>query len=319
MPHGLAKVIAMPKTSSKKPSDFIVPLNMNGMDGRMLRMPAPKNKSREILFVYGHHSSLERWWGVIQVLNQYGAVTMPDLPGFGGMDSFYKIGKKPTIDNLADYLASFIKLRYKNRRISIAGLSFGFVVATRMLQRYPELAKKVDIFISVVGFSRYDDFAFSKTRHFIYRWAAKLFGLRLPAVFFKLVCLNPLVIRLAYARTHNAQVKFKGLTPENRRAMMDFEIHLWHSNEIRTYMYTTQAFLTLDNCNRRVDLPLYHVSVDADQYFDNQVVEQHLKIIFSDVNIIKSKMDAHAPSIIADKKTAAPLFPSVIRRLLAKQ
>src|ERR1039458_3592274 len=87
----------MPHNAPKDIADYIVPLNINGMDGRMLRLPAPKGKPAELLFVYGHHSSLERWWGLAQVMNRYGAVTMPDLPGFGGMDSFYKIGKKPSI------------------------------------------------------------------------------------------------------------------------------------------------------------------------------------------------------------------------------
>jgi hypothetical protein len=30
-------------------------------------------------------------------------------------------------------------------------------------------------------------------------------------------------------------------------------------------------------------------------------------------------MDSHAPSVVADAKTAAPLFPRKIRNLLAKQ
>src|SRR5687767_2102595 len=120
------------------PADYIVPLNMNGLRGRMLRVPTPKNKNREILAIYGHHALIERWWGLIQNLNEFGGVTMPDLPGFGGMDSFNKIDQKPTIDNYADYLAAFIKMRYKRQRITILGISFGFVVATRMLQRYPE-------------------------------------------------------------------------------------------------------------------------------------------------------------------------------------
>src|SRR3982751_3045218 len=97
-------------------TDYIRPLEMNGLTGRMLHMPAPKNKKRDILLIYGHHSCLERMYGVAEDLNQYGAVTMPDLPGFGGMDSFYKIGMEPTLDNLADYLAAFIKLRYKGKK-----------------------------------------------------------------------------------------------------------------------------------------------------------------------------------------------------------
>jgi hypothetical protein len=43
--------------------DFIVPLNMNGLQGRMLSAPPTKQKKREIMLVYGHHAKLERWWG----------------------------------------------------------------------------------------------------------------------------------------------------------------------------------------------------------------------------------------------------------------
>src|ERR1044072_6623658 len=131
------------------PSDYIMPLNMNGLQGRVRHTPAPKNRQCEMLFVYGHHSSLARWFGLMQNLNRYAAVTMPDLPGFGGMDSFYKIGEEATLDNLADYLAAFVKMRYKRRRVTIAGMSLGFVIVTRMLQRYPDLTKKVDMVVSL--------------------------------------------------------------------------------------------------------------------------------------------------------------------------
>src|SRR4051812_41134485 len=118
----------MTKTSSK-PEDFIVPLNMNGLKGRMLYAPTKNKKhNREILVIYGHHAMLERWWGLVENLQAYGNVCMPDLPGFGGMDSLYKIGRKPDFDAYADYLAAFIKLRYKRRRVSIYAISFGFVI-----------------------------------------------------------------------------------------------------------------------------------------------------------------------------------------------
>ncbi len=164
--------------------DHIQPLNMNGLTGRMLYMPAPKNKKRHILLIYGHHSSLERMYGVAEDLNQYGSITMPDLPGFGGMDAFYKAGLKPTLDNFADYLAAFIKLRFKDKKITIAGMSFGFVIATRMLQKYPKLTTKVDLMISVVGFCHHDDIIFTRPRFLFYRYTAAFFDHRLTAPFF---------------------------------------------------------------------------------------------------------------------------------------
>jgi pimeloyl-ACP methyl ester carboxylesterase len=309
----------MPKTNAN-PADYIVPLNMNGLQGRMLHMDAPKGRSKEILFVYGHHSSLERWFGLMQNLNRYGAVTMPDLPGFGGMDSFYKIGEEATIDQLADYLAAFIKMRYKRKKVTIAGMSLGFVIATRMLQRYPDLTKRVDMLISLAGFAHKDDFTFSRRRAFMYRAFSSFFSHRIPAMFFRHVILHQYILRTVYQHTHNAKNKFHGLVEEELKEMMDVEVRLWHDNDVRTYMKTSTEFLNLDNCKVKVNLPVYHVAIAGDQYFDNNIVEQHFKVIFSDYHLADTLDVAnHAPSVIADAKAAAPFVPPKLRRLLLKR
>lgn len=297
----------------------IVPINVNGLNGRMLSLPAPKGKTREILYVYGHHSSIERWAGFAEDLNQYGAVTVPDLPGFGGMDSFHKIGMEPTLDNLADYLAAFIKMRYKRKKVSVCGLSFGFAVITRMLQRCPELNKKIDIVVSVVGFSHKDDLSFSKSRYWMYRILASFFKHKYPALFFKNVFLHPAIIRAFYSRTHNAKKKYSGLDPLEAKTATEMEVKLWRNNEVRTYMATSIEMLTLDNCQIAIPRKLWHVSVDADRYFDNKVVEQHLRIIFDDVEHIATKVDNHAPTVIASKEETKDIIPNKIRRLLSRK
>ena len=307
----------MPEEVVRKSAAYIKPLEINGLKGRMLSMPAPKGKKRNILFVYGHHSSIERCWGIMEELNQYGSVTMPDLPGFGGMDSLHKIGKEPTVDNLADYLASFIKLRYKRKNVTLVGFSFGFVVITRMLQRYPELTKRVELVISTVGFAHKDEFQFTPRRYQAYLWAARVFSRRIPAFLFRYLGLNSLAIKAVYRHTHNAKSKFAGLSREELKRMLDFEVHLWQCNDVRTYMRTSVEFLTLDNCQVRVELPVWHVSVDADRYFDNRLVVEHLKVIYDKVNVTKAKLDSHAPSIIADRAAARGLVPYRIRNLLA--
>jgi pimeloyl-ACP methyl ester carboxylesterase len=309
----------MAKTAPN-PADYIYPLNMNGLQGRMLQMKAPKGKTREILFVYGHHSSLERWFGLMQNLNRYGAVTMPDLPGFGGMDSFYKIDEKATIDRLADYLAAFVKMRYKRRRVTIAGMSLGFVIVTRMLQRYPDLIKKVDMVVSLAGFAHKDDFTFSKRRHFMYLTMARVFSLPVTSSFFRHVILSPFILKTVYKYTHNAKNKFEGVVEEELEELLNFEVHLWHDNDVRTYMQTSKEFLTLDNCKVQVDLPVYHVAISDDRYFDNHVVEQHFRIIFNDFHeLAKLDVGNHAPSVLADAKAAAPFVPPKLRRILSKQ
>jgi pimeloyl-ACP methyl ester carboxylesterase len=310
----------MAKQQLKNSADYIAPLNINGMEGRMLHIPGPKGSgNKEIMFVYGHHSSLERWWGLMQVLNRYAAVTMPDLPGFGGMDSFYTIGKKPTLDNMADYLAAFIKLRYKRKKVIITGMSFGFIVATRMLQRYPELTKKVTMLVSIVGFAHHEDFTFSRPRYYAYLNGTRLLSHRLPAGVFRHVALHPYILRNFYGRTHNAKHKFaQAKDTEDLKMLQDVEIGLWHDNDVRTWAFTTKEFLTFDNCKVRVDLPVWHVAVTADHFFDNNLVEQHMRVIFKDFHKAEVDMTTHAPSVIADEKTAAPMVPMKLRRALKR-
>ena len=308
----------MPKKTAQNPADYIVPLNMNGLQGRMLYLPAPKGKNREILLLYGHHSSLERWWGIAQVLNKFGAVTMPDIPGFGGMDSMYKIGKKPTVDNLADYLASFVRMRYSRKRVTIIGMSFGFVIATRMLQRFPDLTKKVDMFVSLVGFAHKDDFSFTPLRYWFYRSFTAFFSNPIMSGFFRRVALQKWVLRIVYKYTQHP--KFVDIPNEDKDRMVDVEIWLWHNNDVRTWMYTTRQMLTLDNCKVKIDLPVWHAGMKVDHFFDNTVIEQHMRIIFTDYYgmILNLPQHAHAPTVIADAKEAAPFIPPKLRRKLAR-
>lgn len=302
------------------PADYIEPLNINGLQGRMLHLPAPKPGAPEILFVYGHHSSLERWWGVVKFLNRYAAVTMPDLPGFGGMDSFYKIGKDGSIDNLADYLAAFMKLRYKRKKVIVVGMSLGFVITTRMLQRCPELTKRIEMLVSFAGFAHGDDFTFSRLRKAFYLNGSRLFAHRLPALFFRYVALHPRLLRLVYGKTHNAREKFDGVVDEELEELIRFEIGLWHSNEVRTYMKTTAEFLRLDNCKVKIDMPVYHIGVMGDRYFDNDLVEQHFRVIFNDYHLLEMlDLANHAPSVIADERAASVFVPPKLRRTLQRR
>lgn len=299
---------------------FIQPLNMNGLNGRMLRLPASSafkgKQKKEILLIYGHHASIERMYGIAEALSDFGNVTMPDLPGCGGMESFYKIGMKPNLDTMSDYLASFIKLRYRGKKITIIGMSLGFAIATRMLQRYPEMVEKVEILVSVVGFSHRYDFIFSKTRKTLYYYGAYFFTFKLPAAFFHNVFLHPSVIRAVYSKTFNAKKKLADLSEEDKKTAIEFEIDLWRQDDVRTYMSMAVQFLKIDNCGRHIDLPVHHISVSNDQYFDHTVVEQHMRVIFNDFTEYEAIIPNHAPSILASRKEADPFIPKGLKKTL---
>ena len=300
-------------------ADYIEPLHINGMDGRMLYLPPKKKtqKQREILVIYGHHSSLERWWGLAQNFNDFGAVIMPDLPGFGGMDSFYKIGRQATLDNYADYMAAFVKMRYRRRKVCIVGISFGFLVATRMLQRYPELTKHVELLVSAMGFMHYDDFKFSSTRFNLYRYGAEVMSITPFPFVFRHTAITAPVLRAFYSRTNNAKHKFSyAKTAEQQKAIMDMEVELWQNNDVRTYMRTTVEMFTVNHTTTKVDLPVWHVHTMNDNYFDNNVVEQQMRVVFTDYHPVPIGAKVHSPSVIATKKEAATFVPKELRKML---
>ena len=229
-------------------ADYIQPLHINGLEGRMLKAPSTKRKRRQILLVYGHHALLERWWGLVENLQEFGHVTMPDLPGFGGMDGFQKIGRQPNIDAYADYLAAFVTLQYRRKRVTIIGISFGFVVVTRMLQRYPELANKVDLVVSIVGFMHRDDFLFPPTKRRIYSRLTRLMGTAPVAFVIRYAALNSFFIRNIYIRLPAGRRRFLEMDPMEFDELMSFEVKLWQANDVKTHWRTTSEFLQLDNC-----------------------------------------------------------------------
>jgi pimeloyl-ACP methyl ester carboxylesterase len=306
-------------TKLSNPADYIKPIDMNGLQGRILHVPARKAGGREILLVYGHHALLERWWGLVENLNDFGSVTMPDLPGFGGMDSFRSLGIKPTIDAYADYLAAFVKLRYKRKRITIVAISFGFVVATRMLQKYPELVNRVDLVVSIVGFMHHDDFHFKPWQRMIYSRATKLFSFPPIAWGIRHLALNDFIIRNLYVRLPAGKRRFLEMDPEEFDVMMDFEVALWQENDVSTHWATTSEFLNLDNCKTSIDLPLWHVASKYDHYFDNYIVEQHMRVVYRDYKQAVMDSKAHTPSITADKEGMAIMVPPKLRRALQRR
>ena len=309
----------MVKQAQSDAAEFIHSLNMNGLHGRMLVAPASnKRAKREILLLYGHHAQLERWWGLVQNLQTYGPVTMPDLPGFGGMDPFTTIGQKPTIDAYADYLASFIKLRFKKRPITIVGVSFGFVVATRMLQKYPEIAGRVNLVVSMVGFMHKDDFLYSPTKRRVFRGLTRLIAARpLPSI-------NKLLFREGiigglYARLGNGKIRLAETSPEFFKELVAYETKLWRMNDVRTHWLTTHEFLNLDNCGKKLDMDVWHVAASHDTYFNNEFVEQHMRVVFADYHRSTMHSKSHTPHLLGDKKDMAVMVPPPLRARLRRK
>lgn len=299
-------------------NDYIEDIELNGLQGRMINAPTtnPKAKKLNILLFHGHHSSLERMGGVAELLLDYGNFCMPDFPGFGGMDPLYKIGLMPDYDNLADYMAAFIKLHYgTKKKFVVVGYSFGFVVLGRMLQKYPELKNQVIEVVGIASFVSGESFVFSKNRLRIYTAMALIGQTRLGSFVIRELFLRKWFIGTIYVRTRNAKVKFAKYSKVEVDKYIDFEVHLWRCNDLRTHAYTILEMFRVNllNNDQKIDTNVISIVVDGDHYFDNKTVEQHLNVLFDKVKVYRAKVDVHGMSIIADAKDAEMYFPKQVR------
>jgi hypothetical protein len=142
---------------------------------------------------------------------------------------------------------------------------------------------------------------------------------RVPAALFRATALRPFVLNTVYGRTHNAKKKFAMVDdPLETEMIKEVEVGLWRDNDLRTWAFTSNEFLRFDNCGVRVDLPVWHVSAKNDHFFDNHLVEQHMRVIFNGFQSGEFDMKAHAPSVLADEKEAAALIPPKLKRYLSR-
>lgn len=302
----------------EKIARFIEPIHINGLKGRMLRIPGPKGSKNEILLIYGHHASLERIFGLAELLSRSGTVIVPDLPGFGGMDSFYKIGQKPSINTYADYLSAFIKLRYKRKHFRAVGFSYSVPILINTFQKYPEIAKKCDMLVSFAGFVHKEDFALRKRSILGIKLLSVIFSRQLPAWTFQTLLLHRPFIKMSYWLVADRHQKIKNADYDEQKKRIDFEATLWTINDFRTRMATAGEMFTIDLCSYSLKVPVHHIIAGNDIYFHKDVVEQHMKIIFEKYYGYQTELPNHAPSIIASAEEIKPYFPKKVLRAMAK-
>jgi pimeloyl-ACP methyl ester carboxylesterase len=298
------------------PPKNIHSLNINGMRGRYINIISDKHQDRNILLIYGHHSSLERMYSLASYLVQYGNVIMPDLPGFGDMDTFYKINKKPTIDNMADYLASFIKLKYKNKKFAVCGMSYGFLVVTRMLQKYPELNNQIQLTVSLVGFADKSDFAMSRGLYSSLKFISKALSIQPFNYLAQYVLFSKVSLYISYKLSASRHPKMKDASKEEFNKRVRFEYYLWRCNDVRTYAYSLNEMLRVNLTNYMVNNNLHHIYVTQDQYLNQKKSIKSLSKIYKRVYTYQAKLPNHAPTVIASTQEAGAFIPQKLRAKL---
>lgn len=199
--------------------DYIYFLDVNGMNGRHVRLPSRSKTNNQIVVFGGFLSSAEKHFGMLEYLRDFGEVHYIDLPGYGGMDSLYKIDEFPLCDNYGDYIFSVLKtLKSINQPIVISlGSSITFI--SNLLVRHPTSRKRIKRVIHIDGIdadvskSVYGDI--NKTSKSLLKLASKK------------VSINKLLYKKLIGTTDDAELSLE------ERELLE---HLLSSNDLRTHV-----------------------------------------------------------------------------------
>lgn len=297
---------------------YINKICINGMNGRHIVLPAndKKKEKHKIVVLGGQHSSAERLKGVLQFLQDYGQVNFIDLPGFGGMDSFYTIGKKPDIDNYANYLYSVFKVLKLNKNINIFSISLSFQFLTRMFQLHPDSQDWIKKIIGLGIFADSTDFNIPPGKKNFIKVVANVGktrpGAKLVDIIFVKTPLFKITARL-FAGIANK-------TKKERLAEAEMERHLWHVNDRKTHAQTAldmfKRNLTSTSDKQITSVDIHNIIADQDQYFDNDKVHQSMDKLYKKYTTHKLKSTRHAPDISDGVEAVRAMIPKSAEKLL---
>ena len=295
----------------RTPNKYIMPLNVNSLRGNLYYKKNYSITSKHLLYIPDLRSDIHTNFNVLQTLSAYGSVTAIDLPGIGGMESFYKIDRKPTIENYADYLSSLIRLRYKNKNIILVGQGFGFIVLTRMLQKNPNIAKQVRLVIAIDGIARFDDLSIDKKTRIYYRFIGLL---HIIAQLLVSIGLKYHFLEKGIFNRSNKKDLFQNLLSTDTK----FANKSLHSNDLATHLYLLRRISMFDNCtSEQLDIPLWNIILD-DSSIDKEVNEQHLRIIYKRYYQSTPKIKYYDLFVVNDKLMSS-FINSKLKRLLARK
>ncbi len=297
------------------PMDYIHPLNVNGLECRYLFIPARSKRIKSnLLIIYDLNSNIEKWFGYLTALSRFSNITMIDLPGLGGADSFFSIGICPNLDNMVSYLSSVIKLKFRRKKLSILGIGYGFAVVTKMLQDNPDILSKVNNLISINGYTHFEDFnlnLFNKIK--IY----------LNYIYSKSKLMTSMVASIRKSNYYLVKKYddnfFKKYLGVKFPYLKQFAIDLDKSIDFRTENVIKFDVLKLDLCSHnKINKPLWVMNVAPSKKYLSNRAEQHLKVIYSNYNYLNLRI-RKMPYLINDEKFGLKLIPHKLKDILKKQ
>ncbi len=296
----------------------IAPYEFRSLKGRIIKLePKKPELKRVFLVIYGQHASIERSLPLVEALSNFGTVYLADNPGFGGMQSAYKAGSKPSLDFYADHLKNvYDNYLPQDKKVTLFAISFGLEMANAFLDKYPQYIGRTEDVLSFVGL------ASKRNLRISWRLRALLWFVCIGAqtfigsLVYRLI-MSDIFVRPFYILTMSRNPKFADVPENQKRLIAKEQAWLWRANDIRTHAKTAWDFLFFtDQTNLRIAASVTHVGVPRDHLLDNTSVIEDLKKIYKEVVHYELDLPAHAPISFETESAVLDLIPDKLEKHL---
>jgi pimeloyl-ACP methyl ester carboxylesterase len=274
--------------------------------GRYVFIPGRTHNRRpaNIILVYGHHSTLERWEPLARELARFGNVWMPDLPGFGGMDE----AVLPTYElhAYADHLAKFTSVVAPKGRLLLCGVSFGFAVVCEALRRHPSLLEASRAVVSVGGFIEGSSLRLASWQKLgVLAVAGALRNRRVAATVRSHLLSYPIArsVDLALGLTKRRA----GADRSRAARLCAADLELWRANSVTTHWATLRLMMRLQR-GTPLDVPCVHIQNPLDPYVCYSSNARSLRSVFRDLDVCLPTLIGHMPSLDSPQSAYEALF-----------
>ena len=190
------------------------------------------------------------------------------------------------------------------------------MVITRLLQRHSDLHHRVGAVVSLAGFASGRGLRFKPWPRRLYTGLAKTVACQPGAWLWRLGCLNTVALRLFYNYSHFGRQRLG--TGQRRQKRLEFEIGLWHLNDVRTWGFTVGEMLRLKSLGPSLNLPLWHVFSPRDQLLKADSNHTELATLYGRLTCLPTRTASHVPTKITSAKTAKTYLPPELRQAFSQ-
>lgn len=296
----------------KIPDSLIRDIEIMGLKGRELIIDNPEIDDKNFLYLGGQHNLIEKLYPVADFLSEYGNVYFPDTPGFGGMDSFVKIGKPIDIDSYADYLHQYI-LDKDLKNIWLCSTSISTLFTIRLLQKYPELHPRINNVMALVGLAHGRDFAIAQHMKLPIIALCKFAQFRIGSSIAHAIGFNRYSFKILMWAIRRGHSKFNETKPEEIEQHMATEAKCWQVNDHQTHAKSTLFMFGADleqPGQDKIPFTMHNATVSSDQYFDQYRMEVSMNNLFDGYKRFIIVQDVHSPADLGTKAGLQEKIPA---------